>query len=86
MCSIEKGYDCICKSDSLQPKHNACHGIGGVPILYKTAIQFYSTSIENTNSERELLVLKLRIQVKVHCFYVQFTYHPASQLKSIKKK
>ncbi|CAG2226562.1 unnamed protein product [Mytilus edulis] len=50
--SIEQGYNCVCKADSLPNFHNAYHGKGGIAILYKSTLQFSINEIHDTNSER----------------------------------
>ncbi|VDH94491.1 Hypothetical predicted protein [Mytilus galloprovincialis] len=50
--SIEQGYNCVCKADSLPNFYNAYHGKGGIAILYKSTLQFSINEIHDTNSER----------------------------------
>ncbi|CAC5359457.1 unnamed protein product [Mytilus coruscus] len=50
--SIEQGYKCVCKADSLPNFYNAYHGKGGIAILYKSTLQFSINEIHDTNSER----------------------------------
>ena len=49
--TIEQGYECISKADTLPDIYNACHGKGGVAILYKSSLQFSVLEISDINSE-----------------------------------
>lgn len=67
--SIEKGYKCIGKADSLPHGYNAYHGKGGVAILYKSVFDFYITEIEGIESERIVgIELKYRGKETIYMF------------------
>jgi exonuclease III len=67
--TIEQGHECISKADTLPDIYNACHGKGGVAILYKSALQFYVLEISDINSERIVC-----IELKHHSYGSLFIF------------
>lgn len=59
--SIENGYKCIAKADSLPSNYQAYHGKGGIGILYKTTLSFSVSELDIDQTER-IVGLELRYQ------------------------